>query len=385
MKQYRILLFSILSSFMLFAACTDEEDPRYETGTYASSAEFTDPDSGKEYTLLEGTGNNTFEVYQWSASDYGIPVGMRYTLQLDSVGKDFTSAVNLVTTTDRQARITVNEMNNAIASLGVTDYEQATRFQIRIVTNAYGGEEGITPLPDYPAIYSQVIELLVTPYLVANEEPQKAAIYIVGTLVDGVPTWDNSKGAIGNGLQVFFSDDSNMDNKKYSYTGTFVGGSAYKIIQTSGDWGDAYAFGSSGVLIGDNGGDDIPGPASSGIYTLNVDLDNLTYSYTTYTGETKSYDRIGVIGSATPTGWDGDTEMKQVTPHVWVLELELVVGEVKFRADNGWDINWGGKEIPFGIGTQGGDNIVVENPGTYFLALNDLTNQYIIVKKDRMP
>ncbi|MCW5923962.1 MAG: SusF/SusE family outer membrane protein [Saprospiraceae bacterium] len=68
---------------------------------------------------------------------------------------------------------------------------------------------------------------------------------------------------------------------------------------------------------------------------------------------------IGIIGSATPGGWGEDTDMPEVSPGVYELVITLTDGEVKFRADNAWAVNWGASSFPTGVGTQDGPNIPV--------------------------
>ena len=183
---------------MALSSCSDDNDPKYVTGTYASSAAFLSPDSGTEYILKEGTGNNTFEVYNWSATDYGVATGKQYTLQLDLFDNDFESPVNLVTTTDTQARILVSEMNDAVIELGAAENE-ATKLKLRIVSKAYAGEDGILHLKDFPEVYSEYLELIVTPY--APPAPDfPATLYMIGQdvgswnwesddIVEMIPVW----------------------------------------------------------------------------------------------------------------------------------------------------------------------------------------------------
>ena len=53
--------------------------------------------------------------------------------------------------------------------------------------------------------------------------------------------------------------------------------------------------------------------------------------------------RVGLIGNATPTGWDGDTAMEyDATAHVYRLTTTLSDGEYKIRFNGGWDYNLGG-------------------------------------------
>jgi len=51
---------------------------------------------------------------------------------------------------------------------------------------------------------------------------------------------------------------------------------------------------------------------------------------------------IGLIGPATPGGWDADTNMVQDAgnPDLWSMDIELLDGDAKFRADDAWTLNW---------------------------------------------
>jgi hypothetical protein len=52
--------------------------------------------------------------------------------------------------------------------------------------------------------------------------------------------------------------------------------------------------------------------------------------------------------------------------------------ELKFAADGAWDVNWGAQNFPYGIGTQGGENIPVP-AGTYNVFFNDILGTYNFV------
>lgn len=87
---------------------------------------------------------------------------------------------------------------------------------------------------------------------------------------------------------------------------------------------------------------------------------------------------VGLIGTATPGGWDLDTNMVQDadSAHIWTLKLNLVKGAAKFRANDLWDVNWGSNTFPFGVGTQGGPDIMVPADGEYNVTLNTNTGDY---------
>ncbi|MEO5905967.1 MAG: SusF/SusE family outer membrane protein [Saprospiraceae bacterium] len=93
---------------------------------------------------------------------------------------------------------------------------------------------------------------------------------------------------------------------------------------------------------------------------------------------------VGLIGPATPGGWDRDTNMVQDvdSAHLWSMDITLVAGEAKFRANDAWDINWGNSDFPIGIGVQDGPNISVP-AGDYYITFNSNTGAYYFsVKSD---
>lgn len=90
---------------------------------------------------------------------------------------------------------------------------------------------------------------------------------------------------------------------------------------------------------------------------------------------------IGIIGTATPGGWDTDTDMVQDldSAHLWSLVINLTQGEMKFRQDNAWDINWGATDFPSGTGVQNGPNIPIPAAGEFTITFNSQTGAYKFV------
>ena len=84
---------------------------------------------------------------------------------------------------------------------------------------------------------------------------------------------------------------------------------------------------------------------------------------------------IGIIGSGTANGWDAETPMTRVDDDNWTIDITLTTGEVKFRANNDWAVNWGNRAFPRGTGTQNGPNIPVFG-GTYTVSFNSATGEY---------
>lgn len=139
---------------------------------------------------------------------------------------------------------------------------------------------------------------------------------------------------------------------------------------TQPNW-DGTNYGADFNTAGDPANITMTEPA--GYYKVDVDLSAKTYTLIPIT-------TIGIIGSASPNGWDSDVDMTYVPYNAETKELgyweakdiTLASGEIKFRANDDWAINWGGDTNAL---TQGGDNISVE-AGTYDIKLYAWANGY---------
>lgn len=78
----------------------------------------------------------------------------------------------------------------------------------------------------------------------------------------------------------------------------------------------------------------------------------------------------GIIGSATPTGWDSDTNLEyDLATKIYFITMPLVEGAFKFRLDDSWTTNYGddGNNLTL---DQNGADIPVTVPGTYHIRVN---------------
>ncbi|MCI5082445.1 MAG: RagB/SusD family nutrient uptake outer membrane protein [Saprospiraceae bacterium] len=128
----------------------------------------------------------------------------------------------------------------------------------------------------------------------------------------------------------------------------------------------------------DSNGDNIV-VADPGVYHLVVDLANLTY--------TLERVEFGIIGDATENGWDADIDMTYVPEDsAWVWEGILTAGEIKFRANDAWDLNYGDDGAD-AILEKEGTNIMIANGGNYrvkfFTARPDYTYSLELKSSDK--
>ena len=182
----------------------------------------------------------------------------------------------------------------------------------------------------------------------------------------------------------------------YSYTTLWEGDANLKIWDSKslGNWDVCWGAqtdgdpSESGSLVNARSGA-IKAPVAGELYTFTMDMNTQTYAWTQVDPATiTDYDYVSLIGGF--NNWDEngtEVDLAEVAPHNWygVMTLEAD-GELKFRANHGWDVSWGcaDKSVPLGDSYYlpiGGDNITV-SAGTYAFYLNDITGEWSIVRQE---
>lgn len=382
MKKLNIIALTLLTTFA-FIGCQDDEHNHLKL----DESTFISP-HWEKVELAENpliiTQQNLKDIggtWSWTEANFGIESPITYEIQIDN-NEAFETANTLAkyTTANKELTFTNDELNDAVQSYLPKDAKPEDMvegiYYIRI--KAYLGSAGVLS-----TLVSDVKSIKFTPTVASKSKP---ALYIVGNaLVD----WNNDFTRLGDDLQVFFADDSNSGNQKYTYTGYFknTGENGLKLPTVAGNWDTAYGVEGSTLKMNAT---DIPAPSISGVYTLSVDLETLSYSYEPYTKPIDTYMQVGIVGESVGS-WDNDVVMNKIADHVWVAkDIELTANEdgLKFRANGSWDKNWGGKEgsmeFPFGI-ASGDKNIPVTVGGKYYIAFNSLTAHYVIILMDDLP
>lgn len=173
-------------------------------------------------------------------------------------------------------------------------------------------------------------------------------------------------GAVGAGWEPTLAApmslyDADSKTKFETFEYITVAGDGFKFLPTNLGWTDAYGKGTAvGTLMqGDEAGNLTV--AQDAFYRVRMDAEGMTYEVLKLS--------MGVIGDATPGGWDNDTDMTFAGgkgTYTWKVTVNLVPGKFKFRANNDWAINFGGTAAEI---KQGGDDIVIASAGTYNLEL----------------
>ena len=92
--------------------------------------------------------------------------------------------------------------------------------------------------------------------------------------------------------------------------------------------------------VGTQDGPDIP--VIGGLYDISFNSNTGAYHFVTASD-------IGIIGSATPFGWDADVNMFQsdADTNEYYITMHLLAGEAKFRLNDDWIVNWGSADFPY--------------------------------------
>ena len=104
-------------------------------------------------------------------------------------------------------------------------------------------------------------------------------------------------------------------------------------------WAENYGGDGSGNLIFDGSNLSVP---SGGTYRITVDLNTMRWSSEPYS--------FGIIGTATPGGWDADTDMFYDSgAEAWKISVYLQAGAIKWRLNDAWTVNYGPRNNDEGI------------------------------------
>jgi len=365
MKYIYIILIAFVS--VLTVSCDEDAVDDRPVLEAVSIPEISAPPSGKQYVLIEDNASKAADTFIWSAGVYSTTVVVKYTLLLDKKGGDFTAAKTIAATSNvTQVDVLVKDLNQGAIDLGGIP-GTAALYDVKVSSSVSGG---------IPLISETPITISINPYL-GNLKYDFVDWYLVGDA--SVSGWNNN-----NGNQILFRNGTNPN--EYTFVGFFKKG-AFKTISKLGSWAPMYG-GANGTLVyrategdADPPNFDIP---ADGYYAFKMDIQKLKYTLTTYDASAKgTYGTVGIIGSSTASGWDASTPMVKSTfnGHIWSLGVTpLNDGELKFRANNAWDVSWGGKTAFSGGGT--GDNIPVAK-SKYLIHFNDLDGSYMLIPNQK--
>ena len=377
MKKFSIFLLMIIA-FAGITSCEHDDDVVFIAQPDPEGIVFVNA-TAESYTLTNQTANNIAERFVWSDVDFDAPTTVTYELQGSSVS-DFSTFTTIGTTGDNNLGVTVRQMMSLAMEAGLDndpETEMPNTGDIFFRVRAYAGTDGSNGLN---AVSEAMTLTVILPEATIEEEPAKLNLFLVGDAT--ASGWTNT--STSNNYPLF--RDTENENIYY-YTGRLMAGNV-KIIEQRGAWAPQYG-GENGTLVyRPTEGDPDPSPIaveSEGYYTFTINIADLTYTLEAIdVSSATTYNSIGYIGSATPGGWDSDTDMVQsdFDPHIWyALDATLIEGEFfKFRANDDWADNWGvASDALSGTAAYGSPDNMSTSGGTFEIWFNDITGDYILI------
>lgn len=420
MKNWFIQLLSFCTALVVLSSCEKDEIKAYLNPTAVPTVTV----SSQNVVLVKENAAQDALTVAWTQPDYGFQAAASHTVLIDKKGGNFANAVGVSVGSNLKKVFKASELNPILLKLGLKA-ATAGDIDIRIQTT----------LGPNTVISSAVSTVKATPYLdkldlssnwgvVGSATPNgwngpdlpfyksdKANVFVAYVaLADGEikirqdNKWDVNYGG-SNGTLTAGGD--NIAVKAGNYKITFDAGALKYTIEKyswgvvgsatpsgwaapdvpffydpSSDQWRAIATLSDGDIkfrqnedwtvnygdtkndgILDAGGDNIA--IKKGTYLITVDFKTLKYTI-------EAYKVWGVVGSATPNGWNGpDTKFRPNfgTDGIWYLNnIKLTDGDIKFRQNDVWDINYG-DDGANGTLELNGANIAVK-AGTYDILLD---------------
>jgi len=367
MKKISTLIFALLA-LCCFNACIEDEEPTFVVQEEQSEGPLV-VTANSEVILTKDTADNLGFTLVWEDAGYTINTPITYTIEAATAGVDFTTPLEIATTSDRFYSWTIGELNSLAITLGLEPENEAS-IELRVVSSL-GTNGGAS-------IISNAIALTVTPFstIVVQKD-----LFLVGSAT--APGWDNNN---NNPPLIRDPENSNL----FKFTGKFLGGgdNAFKLLEMRGEWqpqwGDDAGSLSSSVILGSDPG--VLSVGSDGYYEITADIENFTFEAVPFDASAATvYNTIGIIGDATPNGWDADTDMTKSTfdEHLWyILNVALTDGEMKIRHSDDWPGNWGADTSLSGQAiTDGNPPNIPVTAGTYDIWFSDLDGRFIFILK----
>lgn len=420
--------FIFLSALVLLGACKKDEDKIIMNANVKLVITL----SSQNVVLTKENADKDALTVSWAKPDYGFTPGVKYSVLIDKKGGDFSNAMAVETGTDLSKTFKNAELNALLLKLGLPA-GAAADIDVRVVS-AIGDASSVTKVtsavstikatpyldkldlssiwgivgsaaangwdgPDMP-FYKTDKDNVFAAYVTLKEGEIKFRQNNKWDVNYGDTGADNTLDNGGDNIKVkagTYKITLDLNVLKYTiqtYSWGLVGSAAangwdgpdmplvydpttnfWKAvvylntgeikIRQNNDWtvnfGDT---GANGTL--DAGGDNIK--VTKGTYLITVDFATSKFTL-------EAFVTWGLVGSAAPNGWDGpDAKFRPDFSHdgVWILDnVVLKTGEIKFRFNDKWDLNYGDKGAD-GTLEAGTDNIPV-TAGTYAVIL-DLSN-----------
>lgn len=329
-------IFIMVLAAMIIALNACKKEEKVTIASTIGTAVIASPVSGASLVVTPADSAQNM-AFVWSKANYGVNAVLSYFVQIDSAGNNFKKVINISTKSGDSLNMTNGSFNNLLlAGLGLAP-NATSSIEIRVGSTLSGKD----------TVYSKVIPMTVTTF----KQLAPSQLYVPGAY-EG---WNPAAAPMIYPVTTF------------AYEGfVFMNKADYFKFTSAPDWAHInYGDAGNGSLSTDGNAAGLKVNAA-GYYKLNADIKNLTYSATLI-------NTIGIIGTATPQGWNGSTAMTyDQVKGTWSVTVNLVAGALKFRANDAWAINYGPADVNALTGTliQTNDAVTINTAGAYTVTID---------------
>jgi hypothetical protein len=295
MKKWFNIFFIIGISSLLVTGCKKDETRL----TFEGGNDITLSTSASTLNLVAADSLNEAIKFSWTDPSYAVS-GARatykvtYTLEIDTSGGSFAKPIVSTVVDKLEMKFSVKDFNALLIKYGLKAGQTYT-LVTRLSSNFYWNESKMT---------SNAVNVTATPYSVkpTPKWPVPDGLFIVG---------DATVGGWTNPVPVPSQQFTKIDEFTFGIVTQLNGGLHYLLLPNNGSWDHKWAiadknnpaFQTGGDLIKD-GGEDIPAPATSGLYKIIVNFVTGSYTVTPATAANVAPDSLYIVGDATLGGWD---------------------------------------------------------------------------------
>jgi len=258
--------------------------------------------------------------FSWTNPKYtpdSIASPVKYVLQLDSSGRNFSRAVSIILTGSLADTFTAKQVNDIALGFGFA-YNTAYNVDVRVIASFSNNND---------QQISNTVKISVTPYVIPPKvkPPTTKELFLVG---------DATVGGWSNPVPVPTQQFEMVDSVDYAGVFQLSAGGSYLLLPLNGDWTNKYAVASSSVpatggAFGYNGNDNtyntnFTGPATAGLYEIWVNFQAGTFTVTPYSQVLP--DSLYLVGNATPGGWSNPVPVpSQVFTRINSTQFQITI------------------------------------------------------------
>ena len=322
---------------------------------------------------------------------------VKYTLQIDSSGRNFSKAVSFVLSGVLADSFTAKQINTIAIGFGFS-FNVAYKMDVRVIASFSDNNNQQT---------SNTLTITVTPYVTPPKVAVPANLYMVGDAVSTAPGtgWSTP---VDTPYQKF----TRIDSVTFGGIFNITGGNSYLLLPVANSFNTKYAIADNTVTGASSsgsfsaytsGGSNFPAPTTSGWYLIVVNFQTGTYTVTPYTGATVPLaitptpstlsTGLWIIGDATPENpsWTNTAVALANQEFTWVtngdyqltLSLNNTGSYVFLPAAGDWTNKYGGTsatggDILFDGAVPGSNTPAPATSGTYLIDVNFVTGKYTL-------